>query len=107
MKPIQLHKAVAKELKDLGTAAAEELVDLLAQLAAGESLGLPASRPMPVVENGVHELRIRDRSGNYRVFYFTKFEGAILVFHLFKKKTEQTPKTEIATAKKRLKEMLS
>jgi phage-related protein len=106
MKPIQLHKAVAKELKEFGTAAAEELADLLAQLAAGESIGLPASRPMPVIENGVHELRIRDRSGNYRVFYYKKFEEALLVFHLFKKKTEQTPKTEIETAKKRLKEML-
>jgi phage-related protein len=107
MKPIRLHKAVARELKDLGTAAAEELADLLAQLAIGESIGLPASRPMPVVENGAHELRIRDRAGNYRVFYFTKFEDAILVFHIFKKKTEQTPKAEIETAKKRLKEMLS
>jgi phage-related protein len=107
MKKILLHKVVMKELKDLGAAAAEELSDLLALLAAGESLGLPASRPMPVIENGVHELRIRDRSGNYRVFYFTKFEGAILVFHLFKKKSEQTPKGEIETAKKRLKEMLS
>ncbi len=106
MKRILIHKAVAKELKDLGTAAAEELSDLLALLVAGESLGMPSSRPMPVVENGVHELRIRDRSGNFRVFYFTKFEGAILVFHLFKKKSEQTPKSEIETAKKRLKEML-
>lgn len=107
MKPIRFHKSVARELKDLGTSAAEELADCLGQLADGDTLGLPVSRPMPSVENGVHELRIRDRTGNYRVFYFTKFAEAILVFHLFKKKTEQTPKLEIEAAKKRLKEMLS
>jgi len=106
MKVIRYHKSVLKELKDLGTAAAEELADLLALLSAGETIGLPASRPMPSVAQGVHELRVRDRSGNYRIFYFTKAEDAILVFHLFKKKTEQTPKSEIETAKKRLKEIL-
>lgn len=106
MKRILIHKAVARGLKDLGVEAAEELADLLALLGTGQSIGLPASRPMPVIENGVHELRIRDRFGNFRIFYFTKFEGAILVFHLFKKKTEQTPKNEIEVAKKRLKEML-
>jgi len=41
------------------------------------------------------------------VFYFTKEANAILVFHLFKKKTQETPAQEIETGKKRLKEMKS
>lgn len=61
---------------------------------------------MPVVEHGVHELRIKDHTGQFRVFYFTKEANAILVFHLFKKKTQETPQ-EIETGKKRLKEMKS
>ena len=79
----------------------------MALLAEGENLGMPVSRPMPVVEHGVHELRIKDHTGQFRVFYFTKDASAILVFHLFKKKTQETPSQEIETGKKRLKEMRS
>ena len=61
---------------------------------------------MPVVNRGVHELRVKDGSGQYRVFYYTKKADAILVFHFFKKKTQETPSQEIETAKGRLKEML-
>jgi len=67
---------------------------------------MPLSRPMPIVEHGTHELRVKDARGHYRFFYYTKVKDAILVFHFFKKKTEQTPDQEIETGKKRLKEML-
>jgi phage-related protein len=74
-------------------------------LRIGESLEMPVSRPMPVVEPGVHELRLRDRFGQLRVFYYTKLEDAILVFHLFRKKARRTPKKEIETGRKRFREM--
>ena len=61
---------------------------------------------MPDVAHGVHELRVKDRTGAYRVFYYTKMGDAILVFHLFKKKTQTTPKREMGLALKRLKEMI-
>jgi len=61
---------------------------------------------MPVVEHGVHELRVKDRTRQYRIFYFTKKADAILIFHFFKKKSQETPKQEIEAAKNRLKEML-
>ena len=67
---------------------------------------MPFSRPMGSVATGVEELRIKDRSGAYRVFYYTKLSDSILVFHAFTKKTQQTPPNEIAIAQKRLKEML-
>lgn len=61
---------------------------------------------MPDIETGVHELRLKDSTGQYRVFYYTKVKDAILVFHFFKKKTQTTPKKEFETAKNRLRSML-
>ena len=82
-----------------------KLAELLALIAKGESLGMPVSRPMPVIAHGAHELRIKNAAGQYRIFYFVKFRDAILVFHAFKKKTQETPKMEIEAGQKRLGEM--
>jgi len=41
-------------------------------LQKGEKLSMPLSRPMASVAAGVEELRVRDRSGAYRVFYYAK-----------------------------------
>ena len=106
VKVVRMHKKVVKELEKLDFAMKRRLAELFALLAEGEGLGMPLSRPMPVVEHGVHELRVKDRSGQYRAFYYTKKADAILVFHFFKKKTQETPLQEIETAKGRLKEML-
>ncbi len=61
---------------------------------------------MPVIANGAHELRLKDRTGQFRVFYFTKDKDAVLVFHFLKKKTQATPHHEIEIAKSRLEDML-
>ena len=106
MKAIRLHRAVEKILEDWPLVVKVELGDILGLLLAGRSLGMPISRPMPGVGSGVSEIRIKDRSGQYRVFYFTKHADAILVFHAFKKKTQATSKHEIAVAQKRLEDLL-
>lgn len=106
MKSIRVHKKVAKELETLDFSMRRQLSELFALLVDGESLGMPISRPMPSIRHGVHELRVRDRSGQYRVFYYTKKADAILIFHFFKKKTQETPLQEIETAKSRLEELL-
>lgn len=72
---------------------------------AGENLGMPISRPMPVIAHGAHEIRLKDRQGQYRVFYFVKDHDALLVFHFIKKKTQATPHHEIEIARKRLEDM--
>jgi len=41
-------------------------------LQKGKKLAMPLSRPMASVASGVEELPVRDRSGAYRVFYYTK-----------------------------------
>jgi phage-related protein len=76
-------------------------------LQRGENLPMPLSRPMPSVGVGAAEIRIRDRTGIYRAFYYVRSASGILVFHAFVKKSQATPKHEIELGKKRLKEMLN
>ena len=82
-----------------------KVTESLDLLAAGKMLVMPQSRPMPGVAPGVHELRLKDATGNYRIFYYVKIEDKLLVFHFFKKKTQATPEREIKVAKKRLEDM--
>jgi phage-related protein len=106
MKPIRFHPTVVRELEKLEIKTRSELAELLSLLASGESLGMPVSRPMPVVRHGVHELRLQDRSGQLRIFYFVNHEHALPVFHCFRKKTRATTKRDLETARKRLGEMV-
>jgi len=69
-------------------------------------LSMPLSRPMSSVASGVEELRVKDRSGAYRVFYCTKLADSVLIFHAFANKTRKAPPHETVLAQKRLKEML-
>jgi phage-related protein len=42
---------------------------LLRRLQNGEVLGLPASRPLPIIGPNCHELRINDRDAIWRILY--------------------------------------
>ena len=83
-----------------------ELGKAIFDLQAGVHLTMPLSRSMSSVAKGGNGLRIRDRSGIYRVFYYTKLADSVLIFHAFTKKTQKTPPHEIALAQERLKELL-
>ena len=72
----------------------------------GEQIGMPNSRPMPIVGPGVSELRLKNEDGIFRVFYYTASPQGVPVFHAFVKKTQRTPASEIELAKERLKEIL-
>jgi phage-related protein len=106
MKNIRFHRAVEREIENWPLAVKIEMADLFGLISAGKIIGMPASRPMPSVSIGVSELRIKERSGQYRVFYFTKHADFILVFHAFKKKTQATPKYELVLGRKRLEDLL-
>ena len=97
---------MAQEIKKLNLELGIRIVAILDLLAQGESIGMPLSRPMPDVAGGSHELRVKDKSGQYRVFYYTKVSSMLMVFHFFKKKSQATPKKEIDIAQKRLRSML-
>ena len=106
MKTISFHIKVLKEIENADFSVRKQILELLAQLSEGSTLGMPVSRPMPSVYKGAHELRVKDQSGQYRVFYYLNNSESILVFHFFKKKTEKTPLKEINTAQTRLSELL-
>lgn len=96
--------ACQRELQRFPEEIRGDLADALARLDAGQTLAMPLSRPMPTIGNGVHELRLKDRSGAYRVFYV--LPGAVVyVLHAFHKKTHATPKSNIDLVQKRLKEL--
>lgn len=58
-------------------------------------------KPMPTIGQGVEEIRIRDDSGIYRVIYTARLADAVYVLHAFQKKTQTTPKRDIAIARER------
>jgi phage-related protein len=63
-------------------------------------------KSMPDIGKGVEEIRVRDRSGIYRVIYTARLADAIYVLHAFQKKTMQTAKKDIEIARKRFKKLM-
>lgn len=68
----------------------------------GPNLGLPHTRPMG---SGLFEIRAKGSEGIGRALFCTVVGRRIVVLHGFIKKTEQTPKQELDTAKIRQKEV--
>ena len=73
---------------------------LLRQLQRGDALGMPHSRPMPAIGRRIHELRIPDEAGTWRLVYRLD-PDAVVIGEVFAKKTPQTPPAVIAACKKR------
>jgi len=67
----------------------------------GPDLGMPHTRAMG---EGLFELRLKASEGIARVFYCTLIGRRIVMLHHFVKKTEKTPPSELAIARRRLKE---
>jgi phage-related protein len=100
-------KACRREIQDLPEEVRGDLADALARLDAGLVLSMPLSRPMPSIGRGVHELRLKDRSGTYRIVYALVQRGIVHVLQAFKKTTTATPAKSLDLAMKRLKEVQS
>ena len=62
-------------------------------------------RAMPTVGTGVRELRVRSSDSQYRAIYITNIGDKVYVLHVFVKKSQRTPKTDLEIAKKRLSEV--
>lgn len=106
MKVTLFHSEVIKYLRNCNTEIRKKTGDLIFDLQQGKILGPPQSKSFSTIEKGVFELRIKDNTNAYRVFYYTKIKETIIVFHMFQKKTNKTPLKEINTGKLRLKEIL-
>lgn len=59
-------------------------------------------KPIKTVGAGANELRVRDRSGAFRVIYLATRPEAVYVLHCFQKKTRKTRKADIELAARRL-----
>jgi phage-related protein len=63
-------------------------------------------KPMPSLGSGAMEIRLH-RPHEHRIIYVAKFDEAVYVLHAFEKKTQKTPKQELANAEKVYRELLS
>jgi phage-related protein len=63
-------------------------------------------KPMSTIGPGVREIRVRERSGAYRVIYLATLRDAVYVLHCFAKKSPKTPREDLDVAKARYKELM-
>jgi phage-related protein len=75
---------------------------LLRRLQRGETLSMPHSRPMPSIGQRCHELRIDDKDVTWRIIHRIDSD-AIVILHVFDKKTRKTPQQVIDLCKQRIK----
>ena len=68
----------------------------------GPNLGLPHT---DAFGGGLFELRLKGKEGIARVFFCTVIDCEIVMLHSFIKKTQKTPKNELAIARIRMKEI--
>lgn len=59
-------------------------------------------KPMKTIGSGVREIRIREKSGAFRVIYLATLSETVLVLHAFQKKTQATAQKDIDLAARRL-----
>jgi phage-related protein len=85
----------------LSSVARQETGYLLRRLQQGELLSMPWSRPMPSIGAKCHELRITDGSRTWRIIYRID-EDAIVVLDVFRKQSQQTPRSVIEACKRRI-----
>src|SRR5579872_3673601 len=101
VKAAVFHHAARKALRDFPEDVRREFGKAIFDLQKGHTLSFPLSRPMSSIGHGVEELRVKDRSGAYRAFYYTRLHDRVLVFHAFMKKAQKTPQREIELGQKR------
>ncbi len=70
----------------------------------GPALGLPYTK---AIGEGLFEIRAKGKEGIGRSFFCTVKGKEIIILHSFIKKSQKIPKKELATARKRLKEVKS
>lgn len=62
-------------------------------------------KPLKTIGQGVHEIRIRDAKGGFRIIYTATFADAVYVLHVFEKKTQKTPLQHLDLATIRFREL--
>lgn len=104
MKPVYFVGTSREDLRDLPESVQETAGFQLFKVQQGKE---PDDwKPMTTVGPGVQELRVRDESGAYRVFYVAKFQEAVYVLHVFEKRSQKTARTDLELGKNRYADLL-
>ena len=96
---------VEQFLKEQSEEIRADFVDAVNLLAAGQLLSMPLNRNLAGIYPGLHELRLKDRAGQIRVFYFIKRGDGVYMLHAMRKKTQEIPKRDIEMILKRIREV--
>jgi phage-related protein len=107
VKPIDFHARALEFIRVQAASIRRHIGEALRDLQKGVNLGMPLSRPIPIIAPGVHELRVRGEGTTVRIFYYVRKADAIIVFYAFQKKSQKTPSREIDLARQRLQEVLN
>jgi phage-related protein len=102
-KPVYWFGSSKEDLCDLPNEARSEAGFALWKIQQGQAP--PDFKPMPIVGQGVQEIRIRTEDA-YRIFYIAKFEEAIYILHVFQKKTQKTSQQDIQVGQRRYKDLI-
>jgi phage-related protein len=98
-------KQCQKEIEAFPLSVKEQLSDYLELLSIGEVLLPPASKSLSSISKGLHELRMKNASGQYRVIYLMRSRDAIYLLLGFKKKTQHIELRVRRTIDERLKQV--
>ena len=104
MKPVHFVGTARDDLRELPEPVQESAGFQLFKIQQGKEAD--DWKPMPAVGSGVHEIRVRDESGAYRVFYVAKFGEAVYVLHVFEKRSQKTARTDLELGKSRYADLL-
>ena len=69
----------------------------------GPKIGMPFTRS---IKSGLFEIRAKGKEGIARALYCNLVGKELVILNAFVKKTQKTPKKELALARKRMKEVL-
>ena len=100
------HARAIAEIRSLPRAVRRSIGAAIWDLQLGRTLRMPLSKPLSSVESGVHELRVHEESGHYRVLYCVRPAVGVLILSAFAKRTRRTPAREMRLARHRLKDLL-
>lgn len=94
--------SVVKEMKRESDELKQSVYGVLQRLEMGELIPLPLCRPLYAIAKGLHEIRLSDKVGEFRAFYYLKIGDATYVIHAMRKKTQKMEKKTIDLLKKRV-----
>lgn len=98
------NEALAKEVMNLPRHSLAKVYTILCRL---KDYGMSAQRMphMRHLQDGLWEVRAIAADGSIRIFYCWVSTSNFVLLHMFKKKSQETPKHELEKALKRMKEV--